>query len=148
MPSGLSDFTKAFVGPAVRETFAVTQQYAAARFGPPMIPPPTPPEEPYQYLPTRGPYTTGATWRDGLGTIGSLLEITALFVGIGAVLGITAGLCIGRDREKAEVTSSDQSVHETTEESESSETISDFAGWAEKHFDERSSHSGESNKSN
>jgi hypothetical protein len=135
---GLSGFTKAFIGPAIGATFALTQQYAAARFGPPPAPPPPPPEEPLQYLPPPGPYSTGATWAETFGTLGSMSELTALFLGIGACLGISAGLCAGIGREKGDaevISDSEQEKSYSAEESASSEVISDFAGWAEKNYE-------------
>jgi len=143
MPSGIFPFTKVFVGQGVQDAFAVTQQYAAARFGPQLMPPPPPPQEPYQYLPPQGPYSTGATWRDGCGTCATMLEITALFAGMGALLGISAELCIGREQEKGQPveTVEQGTATEPSEESEVSESISNFSGWADKHYDARPSSS-------
>ena len=142
MPSslgGLSSFTRAFVGPAIQQSFAMTQQYAAARYGPPPPPmlEPAPPD-PDQYLPPPGPYSTGGTWSDTFGTLGSMVEMTALFMGLGAALGLAAGLCIGNGRKKVET---DEEVVPTNEsdldgsQSSSSQPITDFSAWADKHFE-------------
>ena len=136
----MSAFTKAFVGPAVQQTFAVTQQYAAARFGPPLPPPDYQqvPEEPYQYLPPRGPYSTGGTWGESCGAIASMAELTALFIALGAFLGLTAGLCVGqRQNEKLAPQQSAESEVLDSDTSHS-EQITNFSGWAEKHYEKAS----------
>jgi hypothetical protein len=138
MLPGISSLTKAFLSPALGASVAATQQFSQSRFASP-LPPPPPPEEPFQYLPRPGPYATGGTWGESCGSIASFAEITALFIGIGAVLGLSAELCCGQRTSKPEDTQPLVPEPETDEQkSLSSKSIDNFSEWAERNYEEQS----------
>jgi hypothetical protein len=132
--AGFSSMTKAFIGPALATSIAMTQQYSQNRFAP-AIPPPLPPEEPMKYLPAPGPYATGATWAETMGTFASMAEMTGLFLGIGAVLGLTASLCSGIGREKGESSPEPPPPDDEEVSSEESDSIDNMAEWVAKNYD-------------
>ena len=124
----MSSLAKAFSSPAMTQVLQTTQQYAMNRFMPPPVYPP-PPEEPLQYLKPPGPYSTGPSWSDTFGTLGTMTELTAFFVGIGAVLGISASLCAGK-RSKPQ-----EEVMTVTDESEESDHRNDFEKWMDENYE-------------
>ena len=99
------------------------------------MPPPLPPEEPPKYLAEPGPYATGATWGETCGTFASMAELTGLFVGIGALLGLTASLCSGIGRLKGEWLPEPPPPEQEEESSEESGSIDNFAEWAAKNYE-------------
>ena len=131
---GLSALTKAFVSPAMQESITKTQQYAATRLLPP-APPPPPPEEPFQHLPPQGPFSTGASWIDSLHFLGPAAHLTAIFVGIGVIVGY-GSTCLGRRRKRRGIGIAGIGPDGLNgEESEKDE----YMVWADEHYDEPSS---------
>jgi hypothetical protein len=122
----MSSLAKAFSSPAMTQAFQVTQQFAMNRFLPPPVMP-APEPEPMQYLKPPGPYSTGPSWSDTFGTLGTMTQLTAFFVGIGALLGVSASLCAGK-REK-------ESDEEIPDESAESDHRDDFERWVDDNYD-------------
>ena len=98
MPSSLSMLTKAFSSPALDSTLAMAKAYVVQKVLPP-VPTPPPPEEPYGYLPSPGPYATGFSWEYSFGILGTMLGFSAAVFSLGAALGISSSFCVGKRSE-------------------------------------------------
>ena len=138
--SPLGHLTQAFVGPAMQKSIAMTQNYAMNRFAPSPIYSQPPPEKD-QYLPAPGPYSTGATWSESFATLGTIFGLTGIFMGVGAVLGLSATGCGGRrkpdDNTLIRTPSGSPSEDlDSVSQAPSDHPIETFMQWAEEHFDE------------
>lgn len=136
----LTGLTQAFVGPAMQASLSTLSQYQQFKTAmqPPVVPPP--PEEPYQYLPPPGPYSTGAGWEFHMESFTHMLGLTGVFLGIGAIMGVSVSICSGR-REKGEEEpqiyqeEEDLIPEEEVEEEEKEDSLNDFLQWAEDHYE-------------
>ena len=136
----LTGLTQAFVGPAMKSSLTALNQYQQFKMAmqTPYVPPP--PEEPYQYLPPPGPYSTGAGWEFHMESFTHMLGLSGVFLGIGALLGVSVSLCSGR-REKGEEepqiyqAEEDLILEEEAEEEEKENSLNEFLQWAEEHFE-------------
>ena len=102
---------KAFVSPLIANTLSSTESIISDKVFP-QESYDVPYDEPYQYLPPPGPVFLSPTWKETFWTIGSFSSITALYMGIGAMLGVTAVCC---RREKG-ADSDDEDVDEVSSE--------------------------------
>jgi hypothetical protein len=105
------------VSPFAQVASQVGTQYASNLIAPPIPPPPEP--ETYEYLPPPPSVYVDSTWSNTLHIFASMASFTALAAGMGIVLGLTAGTCMG-ERDKLD---NDDELEEDMDESTDSPSL-------------------------